>query len=68
MLFDWQLFTGKDIPATKKLNREQANQIIGCIKEIWEFAWVFIEKVQAWQKKQADKHHQDIDFEISDSV
>ncbi len=47
MLFDWQLFTSKDIPATKKLNREQANQMTDHMKEVWEFAQASIEKAQA---------------------
>ncbi len=66
--FDWQPFTGKDIPATEKLNREQANQMAGRMKEVWEFARASMEKAQARQKKQADKHRRDIDFEIGDSV
>ncbi len=46
MLFDWQLFTSKDILVTEKLNREQANQITDYMKEVWKFAQVSIKKAQ----------------------
>ena len=38
------------------------------MKEMWKFAQAFMKKTQTQQKKQIDKHHQNIDFKIDDNV
>jgi hypothetical protein len=66
--FDWKPFVKADVPSTERLSQEQANQIADCMKEVWEFARSSIEEVQVKQKKQADKHRREIDFNIGDHV
>jgi hypothetical protein len=40
----------------------------GRMKEIWDFARASMEKAQAQQKKQADKHRREVDFDVGDKV
>ena len=66
--FDWKPFIKKNVPPTERLSREQANQIAGRMKEVWNFAWSSMEKAQAKQKRQADKQCWEVDFNVGDYV
>jgi hypothetical protein len=66
--FDWEPHAKGPVPAAERLNREQARQMAGRMKEIWDFARASMEKAQAQQKKQADKHRREVDFDVGDKV
>ena len=66
--FDWKPFVKKSISLTERLGRKQANQMAGQMKEVWDFTRSFMKKAQVKQKKQADKHCQEINFDVGDYV
>jgi hypothetical protein len=56
------------VPPTERLSQEQANQIASRMKKVWKFARSSIKEVQVKQKKQADKHHQKVDFDVRNHI
>lgn len=66
--FDWEPRVREPVPATERLNREQAQQMARRMEEVWKFAATSMERAQARQKKQADKHRREVDFQVGDSV
>lgn len=66
--FDWEPRVQDPRPPSEELNREQARQMAQRMEDIWKFAATLMERAQARQKKQADKHRREVDFEVGDFV
>jgi hypothetical protein len=56
MSYDWEERTRKFESPTEKLNRTQAQEFLHQINEAVQFTCDGMEKAQARQRKQADKH------------
>jgi transposase InsO family protein len=67
MSFDWQELP-ENLPPRERLSREEARTIGRRMEEIWCFARDSMAKAQERQKRQADKHRREIDFNVGDEV
>jgi hypothetical protein len=56
------------MPAAERINRESAMKRARQMEEIWNFAKDQIKGAQATQKKNADRHRREVDFEVGDYV
>jgi hypothetical protein len=65
--FDWQ---SPRPPTTRtgQTNRDDARLLAQRMEEIWTFVRGTIEKAQAGQRRQADKHRRKVDFDVGDYV
>ena len=66
--FDWRSQVGPSMTPTERLSRDQARQLVTRMEEVWKFARSSLQKAQEKQKKQADKHRREVDFEVGDLV
>ena len=64
--FDWRPLPR--MPAAERINRESAMKRARQMEEIWNFAKDQIKGAQATQKKNADRHRREVDFEVGDYV
>jgi hypothetical protein len=65
--FDWKPVE-ETLPAQVRIDREAAIQRARQMEDVWEFAQRQMKKAQEQQKRQADKHRREIDFEVGDNV
>ena len=65
--FDWDV---KDLGVNRdeRMNRQRATTFAKHMESIWQLTKENLEKAQARQQKQADKHRREIDFGVGDSV
>ena len=63
--FDWQ---SASPPRNLKIDRRDAQAFVRRMEEIWNMAKAGMEHAQAKQKKQADQHRREVDFQVGDEV
>ncbi len=68
MSFDWEPRVQGPISTTERLNREDAQRMAGRMEEVWNFARAQMKKAQERQKKQADKHQREVNFDVRDYI
>ena len=64
---DWDQ-AGKPSSRKERINREEADQFVQRMQEIWDLVKGSMQRAQERQKKQADRHRREIDFDVGDSV
>jgi transposase InsO family protein len=64
---DWDQ-AGKPGSRKERINREEADQFVQRMQEIWDLVKGSMQRAQERQKKQADRHRREIDFDVGDSV
>ena len=67
-LFDWQLYVKCLMLTTEWLNYEQIKQMIKYMRKIWNLVCANMIVAQIQQKRQADKHQQEKNFEVDNYV
>ena len=66
---DWDQLEARKPGSTKeRINREEADQFVQRMQEIWDLVKGSMKRAQERQKKQADRHRREIDFDVGDSV
>ncbi|EED17263.1 hypothetical protein TSTA_023170 [Talaromyces stipitatus ATCC 10500] len=65
MSFDWRK---PDPPRKFTVNEKNARVWVKQFQEIWDFARGNLEIAQQCQKKQANKHRREVDFDVGDEV
>ncbi|KAK9649268.1 hypothetical protein HCH54_010284 [Aspergillus fumigatus] len=63
--FDW---TKASSPQTLQIDRQEAQQLVRRMEQIWELAKSNMQTAQRRQKVQADKHRRELDFDVGDYV
>jgi hypothetical protein len=56
------------VSVKERINREDARKFVERMEAIWDVAKGSIQQAQERQKKQADRHRREIDFEVGDNV
>ena len=64
--FDWRPLPR--MPMTERINREAAIKKVQQMEEIWEFAKKQMQGAQETQKRNADRHRREVDFQVGDEV
>jgi transposase InsO family protein len=67
MSFDWDQAPAATT-AVSRLNQAAAQDHAHKLQEVWDFVRSNMQKSQERQKKQADKHRRDVDFDVGDYV
>lgn len=65
--FDWQNHTEK-VVSIEKLNCAQTKVLAERIKNIWKFTHTDMAWAQKKQKKKADRHYCEVDFNVEDKI
>lgn len=65
--FDWENTT---VPtnAAEHLKIEKAREMVRRMEDVWRYARGEMEQDQAAQKRQTDRHHRQVDFDVGDEV
>ena len=56
------------MPMTERINREAAIKKVRQMEEIWEFAKKQMQGAQETQKRNADRHRREVDFQVGDAT
>jgi hypothetical protein len=64
--FDWR--TIPRAPVMEKLNREAAAKRVKQMEEVWAYAKGKLQQAQQTQKRNADRHRREVNFEVGDNV
>ena len=66
--FDWNQPTDGPLTAQEKLSREEAQQYVRRLEEVWKAAHTNIAKAQESMARQANRHRRKPDFDVEDLV
>jgi hypothetical protein len=66
--FDWNQPTDGPLTAREKLSREEAQQYVRRLEEVWKAAHTNIAKAQESMARQANRHRRKPDFDVEDLV